>query len=106
MLLAANGRPLFAATGRPLLVTAATTGSSSSSSGSGAFSGPFPSDILGLSGWWDAGALDGMADAQGDALTAWGSTAGSLPDKSGGAAMLPYHWFTGSGSPAALIATT
>ncbi|WP_254066622.1 hypothetical protein [Acidisoma sp. S159] len=105
MLFAANGRPLFAATGRPLLVTAATTGSSSSSSGSGAFSGPFPSDILGLSGWWDAGALDGMADAQGDALTAWGSTAGSLPDKSGGAAMLPYHWFTGSGSPAALIAT-
>jgi hypothetical protein len=104
MLLAANGRPLLAATGRPLLVASPATGASSGSGGS-AFAGPFPSDILGLSGWWDAGALTGMADTQGHALTSWGGPVGGLPDKSGGAAMLPYHWFTGSGTPATLVAT-
>ena len=58
----------------------------------GLFAGPYPSDISGLSGWWDAGLISGLLDASGMALAASNSIVGSVTDKSGqGNALLPYH---------------
>ncbi len=58
----------------------------------GLFSGPYPSDISGLSGWWDAGTLAGLLDSNGNPLTAVNSVVASVLDKSGqGQTLAPYH---------------
>ncbi|MDD2877997.1 MAG: hypothetical protein PHT60_13640 [Acidiphilium sp.] len=60
---------------------------------SGGFSGPFPSAIAGLSGWWDAGALGAVLDLSGNVLNVSNSTVGSLADKSGNnVTLLPFHF--------------
>lgn len=69
----------------------------------GAFNGPFPSAIAGLSGWWDAGTPDGMLDQSGNAVGVWNSPVGSLADKSGaGAPLLPFHLASDSAPNATL----
>ena len=57
------------------------------------FSGPFPSAISGLTGWWDAGTLNSILDGSGNQLTSWNSTMSSLADKSpaGSAPLVRFH---------------
>ncbi|OYV34509.1 MAG: hypothetical protein B7Z81_09950, partial [Acidocella sp. 20-61-6] len=58
----------------------------------GSFTGPYPSAIHGLSGWWDAGLLGGLRDANGLPVVATGAVVGSINDKSGNQrSLLPYH---------------
>lgn len=58
----------------------------------GTFSGPFPSAISGLSGWWDGGLLGGLRDVNGLQLNANNSVVGAIVDKSGGnVSLTPYH---------------
>jgi hypothetical protein len=51
------------------------------------FTGPFPSAITGLSGWWDAGILANILDSTGTPIPDWTGTnlIGALQDKSSGA---------------------
>ena len=66
------------------------------------FSGPLPGSIAGISGWWDAGTIDDILDANAVPLVGWNATFGSLADKSGGARnMSPYNFSTAAGAPAA-----
>lgn len=58
----------------------------------GSFTGPFPSSIAGLSGWWDAGLLGGLRDPNGAPVVAANQVVGAVFDKSGnGIALTPYH---------------
>jgi len=88
---------LFTAPGAPLLTgkaTRALTGALPTGSGApdGVFSGPYPSSISGLSGWWDAGLFSGLLDVTGSPVTSANAVVGSVIDKSGnGFALLPYH---------------
>lgn len=76
-------------TGRRVLAAALPEGASSLP---GLFAGPYPSDIDGLSGWWDAGLISGLADVNGATLAASNSVVGYVVDKSGqSAALVPYH---------------
>jgi hypothetical protein len=89
LLFDASGAPLLTAAGKRALVAALPAGSTVAA---GVFTGPYPSAIAGLSGWWDAGVLSGLLDANGAPVTASGAVVGSLLDKSGaGRALLPYH---------------
>jgi len=70
---------------------------SSGGSGGGGFTGPFPSAIPNLSGWWDAGQIASILSPSGAPVAGWNATIGSLADKSGNAnPMLPFT--TGSGT--------
>jgi hypothetical protein len=57
------------------------------------FLGPVPSDIPGLSGWWDAGMLGAILDHAGNRLASWNATVGALADKSSMAVppLVPFH---------------
>jgi hypothetical protein len=58
----------------------------------GSFTGPFPSSIAGLSGWWDAGLLGGLRDPNGLSVVAANQVVGAVFDKSGNnAKLVPYH---------------
>ncbi len=58
----------------------------------GLFAGPYPSDISGLSGWWDAGLLSGLLDASGAPVAVVNDIVGAVLDKSGqGQNLVPYH---------------
>jgi hypothetical protein len=71
----------------------------------GVFTGPYPSAIGGLSGWWDAGLLGGLLDANGNPLLASNAVVGSIADKSGnGVVLTPYH-ISADTAPAATLAT-
>jgi hypothetical protein len=101
MLFDAPGSPLLLAAGRRALVAALPGGNAVPV---GLFTGPYPSAIAGLSGWWDAGLLSGLLDADGATVTATGTVVSALADKSGtGPALLPYH-VSYDTSPAAMIA--
>jgi hypothetical protein len=70
----------------------------------GLFAGPYPSGISGLSGWWDAGLLSGLLDANGVVVAAANSIVGAVQDKSGqGQKLVPYH-VSADTAPAASLA--
>ncbi len=96
------GAPLLTGVNARALVSALAPGSTPAAS---LFSGPFPSDISGLSGWWDAGLLAGLLDVTGAPVTTANTVVGSVMDKSGGGnALAPYH-IAADTSPASTIAT-
>ncbi len=69
-----------------------------------AFAGPTPASVSGLAGWWDAGALGAVLDANGNPLVAWNAPAAALADKSGnGATLLPFH-IAADTAPATMMA--
>jgi hypothetical protein len=95
------GAPLLTGPGARALIAALPGGSAPPA---GVFSGPYPSAISGLSGWWDAGLLNGLLDVNGSSVTAANTVVGSIADKSGnGKTLLPYH-IAGDTAPAATLA--
>lgn len=95
------GSPLAAGQGGRALVRPL---SASSAPPEGVFTGPYPSAISGISGWWDAGLLGGLRDVTGAPLTLGNVSVGVVVDKSGnGNSLMPYHASLGA-SPAATIA--
>lgn len=97
MLLVSANTPLLVGAGLPLLNSAIGSSSSGSgSSGGGASSATTPMSISGLGGWWDA-----------STATSWNTAIPMLADLSGiNTALIPYHFYTGSGvTPAALMTT-
>jgi hypothetical protein len=71
----------------------------------GVFSGPYPSAIAGLSGWWDAGLPSGLLDVNGAPVAASNAVVGAVADKSGNnVKLMPYH-VSFDTSPAATFAT-
>ncbi len=56
--------------------------------------------IAGLSGWWDAGTLDGLHDASGASVTAWVGAVATVADKSGGARPMAPYSFAAASVPA------
>ncbi|MDE8345614.1 MAG: hypothetical protein POH28_05485 [Acidocella sp.] len=70
----------------------------------GGFSGPYPSAIAGLSGWWDAGALDGLLTIAGVAPTAANTPITAVADKSGVGRSLMAYDISGDTSPVAMVA--
>jgi hypothetical protein len=56
------------------------------------FAGPYPSAIVRLTGWWDAGGLAGIRDLNKNPLAAWNNPASSLADLSGhNINLIPFH---------------
>ncbi len=95
------GSLLAAGQGRRALVRPLSAGSAPPQ---GVFTGPYPSAIGGVSGWWDAGLLGGLRDVTGAPLTLSNAAVGAVVDKSGNAnSLTPYHAAVGT-SPAATIA--
>ena len=90
----APGRAMLRAPGAVALWR--STAASSPGNG-GSFTGPYPSSIAGLTGWWDAGSYAGLVDANGNALPNWNNPVGGLVDKSGSGNSLPVYSFAGSG---------
>ena len=67
---------------------------------SGGFAGPFPNDIAGLAGWWDAGTPSGAFGSSGAPAFAWNSAVTGLYDKSGnGRSLTPYAYASSPGVP-------
>jgi hypothetical protein len=96
------GGPLLTGPYSRALIAALPAGSTPPS---GVFSGPYPSAIAGLSGWWDAGLLSGLLDINGAPLTVSNAVVGLLADKSGNNLPLtPYHIAVDT-TPAATLAT-
>lgn len=61
-------------------------------------SGPLPSDIPGLSGWWNAGTVAGIAGVNGQPIGAWNLAISAVLDQSGnGGAMIPFSHSAPSG---------
>lgn len=101
MLFNAPGSPLAVGVGKRALVAALPAGSALPA---GVFSGPYPSSIAGLSGWWDAGLLGGLQDVTGAPLGVSNAVVGAIVDKSGaGNALTPYHIVEDT-APAATLA--
>lgn len=69
------------------------TGSGTATNG---FTGPDPSSIAGLSGWWDAGTYAGIVNSNGNSLPGWNNAAGGVEDKSGVNATLAAYSFSGT----------
>ncbi len=65
------------------------------------FTGPQPTAITGLSGWWDAGTFNGLLDISGRPLPAWNNPAAGIADKSGHGNVLAAYRFSGSALPQA-----
>jgi hypothetical protein len=88
---------LYVSPGAPVLAGAASrvlTGPlpAGTTPPAGLFTGPYPSTIAGLSGWWDAGLLDGLLSAAGTTVTAANTVISAVLDKSGNGVLLsPYH---------------
>ena len=101
LLFNAPGSPLAAGPGRRVLAAPLPAGGAPPA---GVFTGPYPSSIAGLSGWWDAGLLSGLVDVNGAPLAASNAVVGAIVDKSGnGNSLAPYH-ISADTSPAATIA--
>jgi len=102
--LIAPGVPMMVTPRQPALVAQLADISSGGGGGSdGSFTGPYPSAISGLTGWWDAGVTADILDPSGDPILGWNSTVGTLADKSGaGSPLAVYHY---AGTTAAPVAT-
>jgi hypothetical protein len=100
---------LYVSPGAPLLSAASSrvvTGplASGTTPPAGLFSGPYPSAISGLSGWWDAGLLNGLLSPAGTTVTAANTVVSAVLDKSGDGVLLsPYH-IASDTSPASTLA--
>lgn len=70
----------------------------------GTFIGPYPSAIANLSGWWDAGLLNGLLDLNGLPLTASNAVVGSIADKSGNKVLLQTYAVAYDTTPPATLA--
>lgn len=89
MLFNAAGAPVMAGVGKRVLTVPLPAGSTPPA---GIFLGPYPADIGGISGWWDAGLLAGLQDASGAPVTSANGIVGAVLDKSGqGHNLVPYH---------------
>jgi hypothetical protein len=64
----------------------------------GSYSGPYPSAIPGLTGWWDAGTYAGLVDANHNPLPGWNNGAVGIADKSGAGTTLAAYHYAGSGT--------
>jgi len=97
----APGSSFLTAPGKRALVGPLTAGSVPPV---GVFSGPYPSNISGLSGWWDAGLLGGLVDVNGAPVTVSNIAVGAVIDKSAsGNNLMPFH-IVGDPAPAATLA--
>lgn len=102
MLFNVPGSPVEMMAGKRILVGPLPAGSTTPV---GLFAGPYPSDISGISGWWDAGVLSGLLDNQGGVVTAVNRVVGAVLDKSGsGYNLAPYH-IGADTAPVATMAT-
>ncbi len=101
LLFISPGAPLAAGMGSRVLTMPLPAGSAPPP---GVFSGPYPSAISGLSGWWDAGLLSGLVDANGLPVTASNTVIGAVLDKAGASDNLTPHHISADTSPAATIA--
>lgn len=97
----APGSPLAVAVGRRALAAPLPPGNTMPASG---FSGPYPSAIQGLSGWWDAGVLGGLLTAAGTAPAAANAVIIAVADKSGAGHSLTAYDISADTSPVAMIA--
>ncbi len=89
LLYVSPGAPLLSAPSSRALTGPLPAGSSPPQ---GAFSGPYPSAIFGLSGWWDAGLLNGLLSAAGTTVSTANTVVSAVLDKSGNGVLLsPYH---------------
>jgi hypothetical protein len=101
MLFNLPGAPVMAGVGKRVLTGPLLAGSAPPA---GLFTGPYPSAISGISGWWDAGGLPGLLDVNGAVVTVPNSIVGALLDKSGaGNNLTPYH-ISADTAPAATLA--
>jgi hypothetical protein len=102
LLFNAPGSPLATGQNFRALIAALPAGSTPPA---GTFTGPYPSAISGLSGWWDAGLLSGLRDANGLPLTANNAVVSAIADQSGnGVNLTPYH-IAADTAPAATLST-
>jgi hypothetical protein len=102
LMLLSPGSPLLTGPNARALIASLPAGSTPPA---GVFTGPYPSAITGLSGWWDAGLLSGLLDVNGAPLDVTNAVVGSLADKSGNnTALAPYHYAV-VGTPAVTLAT-
>lgn len=90
----APGRAMMLTSRQPALWRALGIGTGA---GAGSFTGPFPSAISGLSGWWDAGSYAGILDASGNPLPAWNNAVGGVADKSGSGHALSFYSYAANG---------
>jgi len=98
LLFNAPGSPLMTAAGKRVLLGPLPAGSTPPV---GLFTGPYPSAINGISGWWDAGLLAGLTGASGAPLTVSNAVVTAITDKTGsGNHLIPYH-IAADTSPAA-----
>jgi len=85
----AVGSPLIGGATR---ILAQPLGTAGISTGATLFTGPYPSAIPELAGWWDAGILGSVLGPSGTVLDTMNATVGALVDKSGsGIPLLPFH---------------
>jgi hypothetical protein len=94
--------PVMAGTGRRVLTMPLPAGSAPPV---GVFAGPYPGDITGASGWWDAGTLATLRDTNGAPVTNANGIVGAVLDKSGlGQNLTPYHVLADTAPVATLAA--
>jgi hypothetical protein len=62
------------------------------------YTGPYPTAIAGLSGWWDASTYASLVDANGNPLPGWNNAAAGVADKSGVGTTLAVYHYAGSGT--------
>jgi hypothetical protein len=67
-------------------------------SGGGTFTGPLPSTISGLTGWWDAGSYTGIVDSNGLVLPGWNNAAHGVAGKSNSSVNLTAYHQAGVGT--------
>jgi hypothetical protein len=97
----APASPLAVGLGKRALIAALPAGSTPPA---GLFTGPYPSAISGLSGWWDAGLLGSLVGVAGLPLAGSNEVVGAVVDKSDAQQnLVPWH-VSFDTTPAATIA--